>query len=187
LQLVYGGRAETAPANRPAVTAGQSYTLRLAIAKTGNTNASVQSPIFFRINWYNSGNTLLSSTGSGNMLGGGTSAWAVYTVTGTAPPNAVTASCFVELANTPYPNQDAATFHVDEAGLTGGGSNEIRIYAAGKTNTETMQLKVNGNVLQTWNNVGGNAATGTFVEHTYTGSSSLANAEVHFTNDGGHQ
>jgi hypothetical protein len=91
----------------------------------------------------------------------------------------------VELANTPYPNQDVATFHVDEAVLTGAGGNQIRIYAAGKTNAETMQLKVNGNVLQTWTNVGGNAATGTFVEHTYTSSSSLANAEVHFTNDGG--
>lgn len=185
LQLVYGGRAETVPANRPAVTAGQSYTLRLAIAKVGNTNTGVQSPIYFRINWYNSGGTLLSSTSSGNLLGGGTSAWSVFTVTGTAPANATSAGCYVELLNTPYPNQDAATFHVDEAVLTGAGGNEIKIYAAGKTNTETMQLKVNGNVLQTWTNVGGNAAAGTFAEHTYTSSSSLANAEVHFTNDGG--
>ncbi|MBD0260303.1 MAG: Ig-like domain-containing protein, partial [Cytophagales bacterium] len=185
LQLVYAGRAETAPANRAPVTAGQSYTLKLALAKTGNTNTSVQSPIAFRINWYNAAGTLLGSTGSGNLLGGATAAWAVYTVTGTAPANATRAGVFVELVNTPYPNQDAATFHVDDAVLTGGGPNVLKIYAAGRTNSETMQLKVNGAVLQTWTNVGGNAAAGTFAEYTYTTSGSLANAEVHFTNDAG--
>ena len=118
LELNFGGRAETIAANRAIVTAGQSYTLSLAIAKIANTNTAIQSPIIFKINWYRSNGNFLSSTTSGNILGGATSAWAAYTLTANAPNNAARASCFVELVNTAHPNNDIAKFHVDNAVLS---------------------------------------------------------------------
>ncbi len=122
LELNYGGRASTLPANYATVTAGQTYTLSMAIAKVSNTNTAVQSPIFFRIDWYNASNTLLSSSSSGNILGGATSAWAVSSVTAVAPANATKAACYVELINTAYPNQDIAKFNVDNVKLNAGSS-----------------------------------------------------------------
>lgn len=118
LDLNYGGRASTLPANYATVTAGQNYTLSMAIAKVANTNTTIQSPIFFRIDWYNSSNVLLSSSSSGNILGGATSAWSVYSVTANAPANAAKAASYIELVNTAYPNQDVAKFTVDNVILS---------------------------------------------------------------------
>ena len=135
LGLVFGGRASTLPANYASITAGQTYTLSMAIAKVSNTNTAVQSPIFFRIDWFNSSNVLISSTNRGNILGGGTSAWAIFSVTGTAPANATKASCYLELVNTSYPNNDVASFNVDNVKLNAG-STATRIASEQPNNNE---------------------------------------------------
>ena len=118
LNLNYAGKAETFVTNRANVTAGKTYTLSMAISKSGNTNTAIQSPVYFQINWYNASNVLISSTSSGVILGGAVSAWNVYSVKGIAPANVVKASCFVELQNTPYPNQDVASFLIDNVVLS---------------------------------------------------------------------
>ena len=120
LELVFAGRASTLPANYATVTAGQPYTLSMAISKVANTNTAIQSPLFFRIDWFNSSNVLISSTSSGNVLDGATSAWAVFSVTGTAPTNATKAGCFVELVNPSFPNNDVARFNIDNIKLNAG-------------------------------------------------------------------
>lgn len=43
----------------------------------------------------------------------------------------------------------------------------VNILAAGQTNEETMQLLVDGQVVQTWTNVGGNAEAGYFAEFSF--------------------
>ena len=122
LGLVFGGRASTLPANYANITSGQTYTLSMAIAKVGNTNTGIQSPIFFRIDWFNSSNELITSISSGNILGGATSSWATFSVTGIAPTNATKASCCVELFNPSFPNNDVASFNVDNVKLNAGSS-----------------------------------------------------------------
>lgn len=142
LELVFAGRASTLPANYATVTAGQPYTLSLAISKVANTNTAVQSPLFFRIDWFNSINVLISSTSSGNILGGATSAWAVSSVTGTAPANATKAACYIELVNTPYPNQDVARFNVDNIKLNAG-STAARVTTQLENNEEDPSVSLN--------------------------------------------
>ena len=55
----------------------------------------------------------------------------------------------------------------------------VQIFAAGSENTETMELVIDGQVAQSWSNIGGNAATGAFqvfsfetAQHGYSGSNS---------------
>ncbi|WP_083435096.1 DUF4347 domain-containing protein [Rhodopirellula islandica] len=61
----------------------------------------------------------------------------------------------------------------------------ISVRAAGTTGDEQMQLQINGDVVQTWNNIGGNADTRQFQTFTYNGAVDLAIDEVRvaFTND----
>ena len=61
----------------------------------------------------------------------------------------------------------------------------IDIYAAGKSNTETMVLYLDGNLKQTWTNVGGNADNRTFEKYTFTTSDKFGRLEVKLTNDAG--
>ncbi len=65
--------------------------------------------------------------------------------------------------------------------LTGsgsGGSGNIVVRAKGDCGTETMQLRVDGTTVQTWNNV-----STSFTNYTYNGFTSGA-VSIHFTNDG---
>jgi len=61
----------------------------------------------------------------------------------------------------------------------------IKIFAAGKDNTENMELKIDGTTVQSWNNIGGDASAQNFVTYTYTHNTtvSASQVQVHFTND----
>jgi Ca-dependent carbohydrate-binding module xylan-binding len=61
----------------------------------------------------------------------------------------------------------------------------VTIYAAGSTNQETMQLLIDGEVVQTWNNIGGNAATPIYQAYTFVSNTNLSpdRIRVAFTND----
>ncbi len=61
----------------------------------------------------------------------------------------------------------------------------VTIFAAGSTNQETMQLLIDGNVVQTWNNVGGNVSTPSYVAYSYVSNTTLSpdRIRVAFTND----
>ncbi len=63
----------------------------------------------------------------------------------------------------------------------------IEILAAGRAGTETMVLQVDGATVQTWANVGGNAATGVFNTFLYTHPTDVTadRVRVAFTNDNG--
>ena len=61
------------------------------------------------------------------------------------------------------------------------------MYAAGRLNTETMELRINGQAVQAWTNVGGRAQQGDFVAYNYSAQGSITpeQVEVAFTNDDG--
>lgn len=61
----------------------------------------------------------------------------------------------------------------------------VTIIAAGVENSESMQLQVDGSTVQTWNNIGGNAYGGEFVQYTYQTSQNLSadQIRIRFTND----
>ncbi len=61
----------------------------------------------------------------------------------------------------------------------------VQIIAAGAENTETMQLEIAGEVVRTWNNVGGNAFGGQFQTYTYNTSDTIeiGDVRINFTND----
>ena len=60
----------------------------------------------------------------------------------------------------------------------------ITIRAAGATNQETMELQIDGQTVRTFNNVGGDADAGSFVDFTYNANGiSLDRIRVAFTND----
>ena len=62
---------------------------------------------------------------------------------------------------------------------------EITVYAAGRVNTETMELQIDGVTVESWENVGGNARAGTFAEYTYVaeGFVEASSVRVAFVND----
>ncbi len=68
-------------------------------------------------------------------------------------------------------------FDVDAVAASSGGT--IKIRAKGDCGTETMQLRVDGTTVKTWNNVSTSYAT-----YNYDGFTS-GEVRVHFTNDGG--
>ncbi|WP_430438324.1 DUF4347 domain-containing protein [Neorhodopirellula lusitana] len=61
----------------------------------------------------------------------------------------------------------------------------ITIRAAGTTGEEQMQLEINGNIVQTWNNIGGDAQDREFVTYTYNGGDDATPGDIRiwFTND----
>ncbi|TWT87772.1 Quinoprotein glucose dehydrogenase B precursor [Neorhodopirellula pilleata] len=61
----------------------------------------------------------------------------------------------------------------------------ITIRAAGTTGLEQMQLEVDGVIVQTWNNIGGNANQRQFQTYTYNGApdATLGDVRVRFIND----
>ena len=61
----------------------------------------------------------------------------------------------------------------------------ITIVAAGNEGDESMQLLINGSLAQTWNNIGGDAASGQFQSFTYNNAGSVQadQVRVQFTND----
>ncbi|WP_431192304.1 DUF4347 domain-containing protein [Rhodopirellula bahusiensis] len=61
----------------------------------------------------------------------------------------------------------------------------ISVRAAGTTGSEQMQLEVNGEVVQTWNDIGGNVSTRQFQTFTYNGAADATADDVRvvFTND----
>ncbi len=61
----------------------------------------------------------------------------------------------------------------------------VSIYAAGATNQETIQLKIDDAVVQTWENLGGNADSGEFVKLTYIAKEGVTSdrIKIEFTND----
>jgi glucose/arabinose dehydrogenase len=70
-------------------------------------------------------------------------------------------------------------------GTNPGQGSLISISAAGSTGQEAMQLLIDGNVVQTWNNVGGNPNTRDFQTFTYQASSQVdpSRIRIAFTND----
>lgn len=74
------GESVVAVTRKPAVTAGQKY--RLFTYMTTNTSGNVK----LRMAWYNSSNSLISTT-DGALIGLGTT-WQEYTLTATAPAGA---------------------------------------------------------------------------------------------------
>ncbi|MEM6691716.1 MAG: PQQ-dependent sugar dehydrogenase, partial [Planctomycetota bacterium] len=89
------------------------------------------------------------------------------------------------------------TLHVDgyfqygfEDGSSGtdpppAGDDTITIFAAGNENDETMQLLLAGEVVATFENIGGNAYGGQFQAYRYTSNEAIAieNVRIAFTND----
>ena len=63
----------------------------------------------------------------------------------------------------------------------------ITVYAAGRTNTETMELRIDGQTVKSWTDVGGNAKNSDFVAYAYTADEevSASQIQVAFTNDDG--
>ena len=66
-------------------------------------------------------------------------------------------------------------------------ASDITIHAAGLSGQETMQLQIDGAVVQTWNNVGGNYIARQFLEFDYTHPQTITADQVRvaFTNDAG--
>ncbi len=73
-----------------------------------------------------------------------------------------------------YPGQDPGTEPTT-----------ITIYAAGSTNTERMELQIDGATVRTWNNIGGNDQAAQYVAYTATvnGPITADQVRVAFTND----
>ena len=63
----------------------------------------------------------------------------------------------------------------------------ITVYAAGRTNTETMELRIDGQAVASWTNVAGDAVSRSFVayQHEVDGTVSASQVQVAFTNDDG--
>ena len=61
----------------------------------------------------------------------------------------------------------------------------VDIFAAGATNQETIQLKIDDAVVQTWHNLGGNADAGDYSVLTYQSSQNLSadQIKIEFVND----
>ncbi|QEG23463.1 PQQ-dependent sugar dehydrogenase [Mariniblastus fucicola] len=61
----------------------------------------------------------------------------------------------------------------------------VQIIAAGVENTESMSLEISGQVVQTWNNIGGDAYAGQFQTFNYNTPDdvSIGNVRVNFLND----
>ena len=85
---------------------------------------------------------------------------------------------------------DPTTFGIGV--LTGGGSpppsdeqTTVVIYAAGRANTETMELRIDGQAVKTWTNVGGKASARSFVAYAFDvdGTVNASQVQVAFTND----
>ncbi len=73
-------------------------------------------------------------------------------------------------------------------GASGSGNScTIEIYAAGKSNTESMALKLDGVTVRNWLNVGGSTSTRVFQKFTYTYNGSFSTLSVELTNDNGGQ
>ncbi len=54
----------------------------------------------------------------------------------------------------------------------------VQIFAAGTENTETMQLQIDGDIVETWNNIGGNGFAGQYRTFTYNTSANLTASQV---------
>lgn len=54
----------------------------------------------------------------------------------------------------------------------------VQIFAAGSENTETMELQVDGTVVETWDDIGGNAGTGTFQTYTFDTPDTLTASQI---------
>ncbi len=65
------------------------------------------------------------------------------------------------------------------------GDMAIAIHAAGSTGEEQMQLQIDGVTVQTWDNLGGDAANNVFQTYNYTHSSAVdpGSVRIVFTND----
>ncbi|MFK7770075.1 MAG: carbohydrate-binding domain-containing protein [Mariniblastus sp.] len=61
----------------------------------------------------------------------------------------------------------------------------VNVFAAGVTNQETIELKIDDAVVQTWTNVGGDAYGGQFVQLNYTTAQDINPGQIklEFTND----
>ncbi len=61
----------------------------------------------------------------------------------------------------------------------------VDVFAAGVTNQETIQLKIDDAVVQTWSNVGGDAYGNEFVQLSYTSAGDIDSGQIkiEFTND----
>lgn len=130
-RLYGGGKLETAPAARAAVSAGTSYTLEARVNKS-RANTSVVSPAFLRIVFYNgagSGATEVGRVSSPDILpGAATTGFAVFSVTAVAPAGATHAAAMFEFSRGSWPNEDTASFETDGFSLTSadsGGSDAV--------------------------------------------------------------
>ena len=54
----------------------------------------------------------------------------------------------------------------------------VQIFAAGSENTESMELLIDGEVAQSWDNVGGNASTGAFEVYSFETAATVTPGQV---------
>ena len=61
----------------------------------------------------------------------------------------------------------------------------VDVFAAGVTNQETIELKIDDAVVRTWTNLGGDAYGGQFVQLTYSSAQDIdpEQIKIEFTND----
>jgi uncharacterized protein YjdB len=134
---------------------GSTLTLTATVSPSNATNKNVS--------WSTSNSSIATVSSSGVVTG---VAVGTATITVTTQDGNKTATCTITVT-------------------ASSSSKTIIVFAAGKTNSEIMQLKVNGNLVQTWNNIGGNATTPAYVEYSFNATGTVSTVEVHFTNDDG--
>ena len=54
----------------------------------------------------------------------------------------------------------------------------VQIFAAGSENTETMELVIDGEVAQSWSNIGGNAETGAFQVFSFETANTVTPGQI---------
>ena len=61
----------------------------------------------------------------------------------------------------------------------------VDVFAAGVTNEETIELQIDGAVVQTWSNIGGNVDASQFIQFTYTTDQTIDPGQIRvgFTNN----
>ena len=74
---------------------------------------------------------------------------------------------------------------ITENGAPAGPQTTIAIHAAGRTNTETMELRIDGVLAERWTNVAGDSRNREFATYSYTapGKVTASQVQVAFTND----
>ena len=164
-----GGKLETAPTARAAVSAGTSYTLSALISKSRAT-AGISSPARLRIVFYNGNTNTATQVGqldSGDLLAGAaTSGFGTYTVSGAAPTGATYAAAVFEFSRGGWPNEDTASFQADNFNLS----------AASSSGGDAITNGGFGAGTGSWAVVSGNGVATSVGRNVHSGSTALQSA-----------